>query len=64
MKSNTLQRFGPVRTVTPSLVFELFFDGIDRSPRKKSGLTLIRPRIFRKVGDDPSLADSIGALGV
>jgi len=64
VKSNTLQRFGPVRTVTPSLVFELFFDGIDRSPRKKAGLTLIRPRIFRKVGDDPSLSDSIDALGV
>jgi ATP-dependent DNA ligase len=37
VKKNTLQRFGPVRQVTPQHVFEIAFEGIQASPRHKSG---------------------------
>ena len=44
---NTLQRFGPVRQVTPVHVFEIAFEGIQASPRHKSGIALRFPRISR-----------------
>ncbi|MBC2833916.1 ATP-dependent DNA ligase [Paragemmobacter straminiformis] len=44
---NTLERFGPVRRVTPELVFEIAFEGIQKSPRHKSGLALRFPRMAR-----------------
>ncbi|HWV71041.1 MAG TPA: ATP-dependent DNA ligase [Pseudosphingobacterium sp.] len=47
IKKNTIDKFGPVRTVTPSLVFELAFEGISASPRHKSGIALRFPRILR-----------------
>ncbi len=47
VKRNTLEKFGPVRTVKPELVFEIGFEGINRSSRHKSGLALRFPRILR-----------------
>ncbi|AXI45970.1 ATP-dependent DNA ligase [Sulfitobacter sp. SK012] len=47
VRKNTTQRFGPVRQVTPEHVFEIAFDGIQVSPRHKSGVTLRFPRILR-----------------
>ncbi len=47
VKRNTLERFGPVRTVRPELVFELAFEGINFSKRHKSGVALRFPRIKR-----------------
>jgi DNA ligase-1 len=47
IKKNTLERFGPVRKVTPSLVFEIAFEGIQKSKRHKSGIALRFPRIVR-----------------
>lgn len=47
VKKNTRERFGPVRTVTPGLVFEIAFEGIQESPRHKSGIALRFPRIHR-----------------
>ncbi len=47
VKSHTIEKFGPVRSVTPELVFELAFEGINRSPRHKSGVALRFPRILR-----------------
>ncbi len=44
---NTLQRFGPVRQVSPVQVFEIAFEGIGSSPRHKSGIALRFPRISR-----------------
>ena len=44
---HTLERFGPVRRVTPELVFELAFEGIQASPRHKSGIALRFPRMLR-----------------
>jgi DNA ligase-1 len=38
VKRNTLEKFGPVRTVKPELVFEIGFEGINRSTRHKSGI--------------------------
>jgi DNA ligase-1 len=47
IKRNTLEKFGPVRTVTPHLVFEIGFEGINASTRHKSGIAVRFPRILR-----------------
>lgn len=47
VKQNTVERFGPVRSVKPTLVFELAFEGIAKSSRHKSGIALRFPRINR-----------------
>lgn len=47
IKKNTLERFGPVRSVTPYHVFEIAFEGIAHSGRHKSGVATRFPRILR-----------------
>lgn len=47
IKQNTRERFGPVRSVKPELVFEIAFEGIQRSKRHKSGVALRFPRMLR-----------------
>ncbi|HEY1113144.1 MAG TPA: ATP-dependent DNA ligase [Chitinophagaceae bacterium] len=47
VKKNSLEKFGPVRTVRPELVFEIAFEGIAASARHKSGVALRFPRILR-----------------
>ena len=47
IKKNTLERFGPVRSVTPHHVFEIAFEGIAESNRHKSGVATRFPRILR-----------------
>lgn len=44
---NAIEKFGPVRTVKPELVFEIAFEGIAESKRHKAGLALRFPRILR-----------------
>ncbi len=62
VKRNSLEKFGPVRTVKPELVFEIAFEGIAASKRHKSGVALRFPRISRwrhdkTVEDINTLAD-------
>jgi DNA ligase-1 len=62
IKKNTLERFGPVRSVTPQLVFEIGFEGIALSKRHKSGIATRFPRILRwrhdkKIEDANSVED-------
>ena len=47
VKKNSLEKFGPVRTVRPELVMEIAFEGIAASARHKSGVALRFPRINR-----------------
>jgi len=47
VKRNTVEKFGPVRTVKPQLVFEIGFEGINFSSRHKSGVAIRFPRILR-----------------
>ncbi|MDF2438827.1 MAG: ATP-dependent ligase [Bacteroidota bacterium] len=47
IKKNTIDKFGPVRSVKAELVFEIAFEGIQPSPRHKSGIALRFPRIAR-----------------
>lgn len=47
IKKNTLERFGPVRSVTPHHVFEIAFEGIAPSKRHKSGVATRFPRILK-----------------
>jgi DNA ligase-1 len=53
VKKNSLEKFGPVRTVKPELVFEIAFEGIAASNRHKSGVALRFPRIARWRTDKP-----------
>jgi ATP-dependent DNA ligase len=53
VKRNSLEKFGPVRTVKPQLVFEIAFEGIAASNRHKSGVALRFPRINRWRKDKP-----------
>ena len=53
VRKNTLERFGPVRSVPPVHVFELAFEGINRSTRHKSGIALRFPRMLRWRHDKP-----------
>ena len=54
VKKNTVDKFGPVRSVTPELVFEIAFEGIAKSSRHKSGVALRFPRIHRWREDKPA----------
>ncbi|MFM7921612.1 MAG: ATP-dependent DNA ligase, partial [Planctomycetaceae bacterium] len=47
IRDNTLERFGPVSSVRAELVFELAFEGLQLSPRHKSGIAVRFPRIAR-----------------
>ena len=47
IKKNTIERFGPVRSVHPELVFEIAFEGVANSSRHKSGVAVRFPRILR-----------------
>jgi len=63
VRKTTVEKFGPVSSVTPSMVFELGFEGIALSKRHKSGIAVRFPRMLRwrqdKSVDD---ADSLGTL--
>jgi DNA ligase-1 len=63
IRANTLEKFGPVRSVRPTLVFELAFEAVNASPRHKSGLAVRFPRMLR-IRDDKPLheADTLPAL--
>ena len=63
VRKNSLEKFGPVRTVKPELVFEIAFEGIAASSRHKSGVALRFPRINRWRKDKPvSEIDTIDGL--
>ena len=63
IRARTLEKFGPVRSVKPSLVFELGFEGINASPRHKSGIAVRFPRMLRLRPDKPMWqADSLESL--
>lgn len=67
IKKNTLERFGPVRSVKPQLVFEIGFEGIASSSRHKSGVATRFPRILRwrhdkKIEDANTIADLKGMM--
>lgn len=53
VRRTTIEKFGPVRSVRPSLVFELGFEGINRSTRHKSGIAVRFPRMLRIRHDKP-----------
>jgi DNA ligase-1 len=60
VKSHTIEKFGPVRTVKPELVFEIAFEGISESKRHKSGVAVRFPRIARWRKDKkPAEADTL-----
>lgn len=63
IRRNTVERFGPVRAVRPEQVFELAFEGINRSPRHRAGVALRFPRILRWRSDKPAAeADRLATL--
>ncbi len=63
VRKTTVESFGPVRSVKPTLVFELGFEGIARSPRHKSGIAVRFPRMLRWREDKPvAEADTLDTL--
>jgi DNA ligase-1 len=66
IQRNTLERFGPVRSVRPELVFEIAFEGIQASTRHKSGVAVRFPRIARwrqdKKVDEADTLETLHAL--
>jgi DNA ligase 1 len=66
VRRHTLDRFGPVRRVEPRLVFELHFEGIQRSTRHRSGIAVRFPRMARwredKAPHDADTLESVRAL--
>jgi DNA ligase 1 len=66
VRRNTIQKFGPVHAVKPELVFELAFEGIQRSPRHRSGIAVRFPRMARwrkdKKAEDADSLDTIRGL--
>ncbi len=63
IRQTTTEKFGPVRSVTPTLVVELGFEGIQASARHKSGVAVRFPRMLRLRWDKPvDEADSLATL--
>jgi len=63
VRQTTTEKFGPVRSVTPTLVVELGFEGIQASPRHKSGIAVRFPRMLRLRWDKPvDEADTLATL--
>ncbi len=63
VRATTLEKFGPVRSVRPSLVFEIGFEGLQASPRHKSGVAVRFPRMLRIRHDKPlHEADTLQSL--
>ncbi len=63
VRNHTIERFGPVRSVEPKLVFEVAFDSVHRSSRHKSGVAMRFPRIHRIRWDKPAAeADRLETL--
>jgi len=66
VRRTTVESFGPVRSVTPTLVFELAFEGIAASPRHRCGIAVRFPRMLRwrtdKAIDDADVIDVLRAM--
>jgi DNA ligase 1 len=66
VRRNTIRTFGPVHVVKPELVFELAFEGIQKSSRHKSGIAVRFPRMARwrtdKKADEADTIETIRAL--
>ena len=63
IRATTLEKFGPVRSVRPTLVFEIGFEAINTSARHKSGVAVRFPRMLRMRHDKPlHEADTLDAL--
>jgi len=57
IRKTTIEKFGPVRSVKPTMVFEIGFEGIQLSTRHKAGIAVRFPRILRK-RDDKAIEDA------
>jgi DNA ligase-1 len=66
VRRNTIEKFGPVHAVKPELVFELAFEGIQRSPRHRSGIAVRFPRMARwrhdKKAEDADTIETVRTL--
>lgn len=63
VRDHTIETFGPVRSVSPGLVFEVAFDAVQTSARHKSGVAMRFPRIHRIRWDKPAAdADTLATI--
>jgi DNA ligase 1 len=69
IRNNTLEKFGPIRTVKPELVFQIEFDGVRKSSRHKSGIIVQSPHIIywhqnKKIDEIGSLNSLIALIDI
>lgn len=62
VKENTIERFGPVRTVKPARVYELHFEAARSAPKRKSGLMLSNLTMHQMISESPSDAHDMNFL--
>jgi len=62
LKDNTIEKFGPVKNIKAEIVFEIFYSGIEKNPRKKSGLKVLQPRLGERLSDFD--VNQVGQLSV
>lgn len=63
VRAHTVERFGPVRSVAPELVFEIAFEAIRPSGRHRSGVAVRFPRIARRRPDKTAAeADTLATV--
>ena len=62
LKDNTIEKFGPVKNIKAEIVFEIFYSGIEKNPRKKSGLKVLQPRLGARLIDFD--VNQVGQLSV
>ena len=63
IRKTTIEKFGPVRSVKPTMVFEIGFEGIAASGRHKAGVAVRFPRILRRRADKAvAEADTLATL--
>jgi DNA ligase-1 len=66
IRKTTVEKFGPVRQVAPTMVFEIGFEGIALSSRHKAGIAVRFPRILRqredKTVEDADTLDTLKGL--
>lgn len=61
-REHTLEKFGPVRSVEPTTIYELHFDGVVPAARRKCGIKLINPVVKANISEEKSMATPLAKL--
>ena len=62
VRTNTIERFGPVRSLKLQMVFQVSYDSVVVSSRRKAGVALVNARVVKQIGNDLSEVDQLTLL--